>query len=86
MQRHVDSIEIDEFANLSRRDSPHMLFQQMGFGRTPDRFDPRRASYLLAGFAPSLGVLAEAAGRPVDEWTATGEVAVARRDTTIARR
>jgi hypothetical protein len=83
MQRRVDSIEINEFANVSRRDSPNMLFQQMGFGQTPDRFDPRRASYLLAGFAPSLGELAGAAGRPVDEWTATGEVAVARRDTTI---
>ena len=42
MQRRVDSIEIDEFANVSRRDSPNMLFQQMGFGQTPDRFDPRR--------------------------------------------
>ena len=33
LQRRVDSIEIDEFANLSQRDSPHMLFEQMGFGR-----------------------------------------------------
>jgi 4-hydroxy-tetrahydrodipicolinate reductase len=83
MQRHVASVQIDEFANLSRRDSPNMLFQLMGFGRSPDAFDPGRASYLIDGFAPSLAVLAEAAGRPVDEWTAVGEVAVARHDTTI---
>ena len=75
LQRRVESIQIDEFANVSRRNSPNMLFVQMGFGRTLDSFDPGRASYLLAGFAPSLGTLAEAAGRPVDEWTATGEVA-----------
>src|SRR5262249_41623435 len=83
MQRHVESIQIDEFANVSRRASPNMLFEQMGFGRPPESFDARRASYLLAGFSPALGELAEAAGRPVDEWTVTGEVAAARRDTTI---
>jgi 4-hydroxy-tetrahydrodipicolinate reductase len=83
MQRRVELIQIDEYANLARRDSPHMLFEQMGFGRPIDSFDPSRSSYLLDGFAPSLGVLAEAAGRPVDEWAAVGEVAAARRDTTI---
>lgn len=83
MQRRVDSVVIDEFANLSRRDSPHLLFEQMGFGRPLDSFDPKRSSYLLGGFAPSLGVLADAAGRPVDDWTAVGEVAAARQDTSI---
>jgi hypothetical protein len=83
MQRHVDSIEIDEYANLSRRDSPHLLFEQMGFGRPLESFNPRRAEYLVSEFGPSLGVLAAAAGRPVDEWSGTGEVAAARHDTTI---
>jgi 2,4-diaminopentanoate dehydrogenase len=83
MQRRVESVQIDEFANLSRRDSPHLLFEQMGFGKPLESYDPRRASYLVSEFAPSLGVLAEAAGRPVDEWTGTGEVAAARRATTI---
>ena len=83
MQRTVESIEIDEFANLSRRDSPHMLFEQMGFGRPVDSFDPSRPAYLLGEFRPSLGALAEAAGRPVDEWTGTGEVAAARHDTSL---
>ena len=84
MQRHVESIEIDEFANLSRRDSPHLLFEQMGFGQPPASYNPNRASYLLGEFGPALAVLAEAAGRPVDDWTATGEVAAARQDTSIA--
>jgi 4-hydroxy-tetrahydrodipicolinate reductase len=84
MQRDVDAIEIEEFANLSKRDSPHMLFKQMGFGRPVDDFDTSRASYLLAEFQPPLASLAEAADRPADEWTCTGEVAAARADTTLA--
>ena len=34
------SIEIEEFANLSRRDSPHLLFELMGFGRPIDVVRP----------------------------------------------
>ena len=84
LQRHVDSIEIDEFADLSQRDSPHLLFEQMGFGKPLDSYDSNRSSYLLDAFGPSLGLLAAAAGRPVDAWTCTGEVATARRTTRLA--
>ena len=83
MQRRVESIEIHEYANLSRRDSPHMLFEQMKFGTPVAAFDTSRAGYLLGEFAPALGLLAEAAALPVEEWTCTGEVAAARRDTTL---
>jgi 4-hydroxy-tetrahydrodipicolinate reductase len=84
MQRRVDAIEIEEFANLSKRDSPHMLFTQMGFGRPIGGFDTSRASYLLAEFRPPLALLGEAAGRPADDWTCVGEVAAARHDITLA--
>ena len=83
MQRRVDSVEIEEYADLSRRDSPDLLFELMGFGRPADSFDPARSSYLLAEFGPPLAALADAAERPVDDWTCTGEVAVARRDASI---
>lgn len=83
LQRQVESIEIDEFADMSRRDSPHMLFEQMGFGRPLDSYDPKRASYLVGEFSPSLALLAEAAGRPADEWAGTGEVAAARKTTAL---
>ena len=83
MQRHVDSIEIDEFADMSRRDSPHMLFEQMGFGKPLESYNPNRAAYLVGEFSPSLALLAEAAGRPVEEWTGTGEVAAARCATAL---
>jgi 2,4-diaminopentanoate dehydrogenase len=84
LQRHVDVIEIEEFANLSRRDSPHLLFELMGYGKPLDSFDERRAAYLVGEFGPALGELAAAAGRPVDAWTSSGEVAAARADTTIS--
>jgi 4-hydroxy-tetrahydrodipicolinate reductase len=85
MQRRVDLIEIDEFADLSQRNSPHMLFEQMGFGKPADSFDgSRSSSYLLGSFGPALGVLAAAAGRPVDSWSCAGEAAVARRAVRVA--
>lgn len=77
LQRHVESIEIEEFANLSERDSPHLLFEIMGFAKPPESYDARRAQYLVRSFGPTLTGLAEAAGRPVDRWSATGEVAAA---------
>jgi len=83
MQRHVDAIEIDEFANMSRRDSPHLIFRQMGFGQPLDSYSSARAQYLLGEFGPALGALAAAAGRPVESWAAHGEVAAARTDTTV---
>ena len=83
LQRRVDAVEIEEYADLSQRDSPELLFDLMGFGRPLDSYDARRASALLGAFGPSLGLLAAAAGRPVDEWSCRGDVAAARRDTRL---
>jgi 4-hydroxy-tetrahydrodipicolinate reductase len=84
LQRRVDSIEIYEYADLSQRDSPHLLFEQMGYGKPLDSYNADRTSFLVGSFGPSLAVLAAAAGRPVDEWASTGEVAAARRTTQLA--
>jgi 4-hydroxy-tetrahydrodipicolinate reductase len=84
LQRRVEFIEIEEFANLSRRDSPHLLFELMGFGRPLASFSPKRSEHLLGEFGPPLALLAEAAGRPVDSWTCAGEVAAARATTMLA--
>jgi 2,4-diaminopentanoate dehydrogenase len=83
LQRRVELVEIEEFANLSRRDSPALLFELMGFGRPLESFDARRSSYLLGEFGPPLGMLMEAAGTPVDEWQSAGAVAAARHATSI---
>ena len=85
LQRNVESIEIEEFANMSQRNSPHMIFELMGFGKSADAFNGKgREAHLLRAFSPSLGVLSAAAGNPVDSWSSTGEYAVARRTTQLA--
>ncbi|WP_153409290.1 NAD(P)H-dependent amine dehydrogenase family protein [Nocardia macrotermitis] len=84
IQRRLDRLAIDEYADLSQRDSPSMLFDIMGFGSAPTEFDPARAEYLAASFGPSLRLLGDALGQPVDSLTAHGEVATARETFTIA--
>jgi hypothetical protein len=84
MQRNTESVHIWEFANMSKRDSPEMIFDLMGFGKPPGAFPTGRVERLLHDFGISLALLAEAAGKPIDAWRAVGEVAVARDDTTIA--
>jgi 2,4-diaminopentanoate dehydrogenase len=84
IQRRLDSLTIWEFADLSKRDSPDLLFQLMGFGATPDRFDHRRWDHGAGSFGPSLRLVAEAIGLPLDAVEASGEVASARRTTEIA--
>ena len=84
LQRRLDGLVIDEFADLSRRDSPTLLFELMGFGRDPASFDPGRWAHGAASFGPSLRLTAEALGLPLDAVEATGEVAVARQSVEIA--
>ncbi|XVQ14854.1 NAD(P)H-dependent amine dehydrogenase family protein [Spirillospora sp. CA-255316] len=84
IQRRLDSLTISEFADLSRRDSPGLLFEVMGFGRPPADFDERRLSHGRVSFGPSLELVADALGTPLDAIEASGEVAVAAREVTIA--
>jgi 4-hydroxy-tetrahydrodipicolinate reductase len=84
MQRRVESIEIEEFGDVSRRPSPHMLFDQMRFGKPLTEFHAeQRAAHLVGEYAPPLGALARAAGFTVDEWSAVAEVAAAAHDVSM---
>ena len=49
IQRRLDHLSIDEFADLGSRDSPGLLFDVMGFGRPPGR--STRAASSTAGSA-----------------------------------
>jgi hypothetical protein len=85
IQRRLDSLHIHEFADVSSRNSPEMLFQIMGFGRAPNpEADAARAQYLGHSFGPSLELVASALRLPLDAIEASGEVATARRDIRIA--
>lgn len=84
IQRRLDLIEIEEFGDLSHRPSPHMVMEQMRFGKPLDEFDPdRRKNHLFGEYQPPLTVLAELAGFAIAEWTAEGGVAAAKEDLTI---
>lgn len=84
VQRRIELIEIEEFGDLSHRPSPHMVMEQMRFGKPLAEFDPeRRKNHLFGEYQPPLTVLADMAGFTIDEWTAEGGVAAAKRDMTI---
>ncbi|GAA3384961.1 NAD(P)H-dependent amine dehydrogenase family protein [Cryptosporangium minutisporangium] len=84
IQRRLDGLRIDEFADLSQRNSPALLFDVMGFGKPPGEFGERRLAALRGSFGPSLEVLADALGTPLESVDATGEFAVTPRPLTIA--
>jgi 4-hydroxy-tetrahydrodipicolinate reductase len=84
IQRRLDSVQINEYADMSSRDSPDMIFNLMGYGRPASEFPPERFGYGAYAFGPSLRLLAESLGLPLDEVTSTGEVAVTPEKLTIA--
>jgi 4-hydroxy-tetrahydrodipicolinate reductase len=85
LQRRLDHLIIEEFADMSSRNSPEMIFDLMGFGRDPEHFDPRGVEqHGGASFAGSLETLADALSLPLEEVVAHGTVAVARRPVKIA--
>jgi 4-hydroxy-tetrahydrodipicolinate reductase len=84
IQRRLDLLTIDEFADLSQRPSPDLLFNIMGFGRAPAAFDEGRLSHGRTSFGPSLRLVADTLGLPLDDIEASGEVALAARTVEIA--
>ena len=85
LQRRLDLLRIEEFADMSSRDSPEMIFDLMGFGRDPSHFDPRGVEAHGGGaFAGSMRMVADALSLPLDDVVAKGQVAVARDATDIA--
>lgn len=85
LERRLDRLTIEEFADMSSRNSPELIFEQMGFGREPAPSDGAAvAQYGAFFFTGSLGTLADAISIPLDDVVATGEVAVSRQTVEIA--
>lgn len=84
LQRAHGLLAIDEYADVSSRNSPEMLFQVMGFGAPLAPFDQRRAEHLKGDFGNSLSQIADAMGLEVDVIEASGELSPTRRELTIA--
>ena len=85
IQSHLENLAIHEYADLSERDSPGLLFDVMGYGKDPAKFESHgRAAHGVAAFGPSLRLTAEALGAPLDSIEGTGGVAAASRTVDIA--
>jgi hypothetical protein len=84
LQRQLHRLAIDEYADMSRRNSPELMFDLMGFGRPPAPFEGFRADYLRSSFGPSLRLVADAVGLPLDSVQAGGELATTHRTLDIA--
>ena len=85
LQRRLDQLLIEEFADMSSRNSPEMIFDLMGFGRDPARFDPRGVeAHGGSSFAGSLATVADALSLPLDDVVANAVVAIARQPVEIA--
>jgi 2,4-diaminopentanoate dehydrogenase len=85
IQRRLDCLTVEEFADMSSRNSPELIFGLMGFGRAPQRFNPAAmAKNKCDSFGGSVRAVADAFGVPLDDVTGTGAVAVAARTTEIA--
>lgn len=82
--RRHDGFTIDEYGDVSSRNSPDMIFNVMGFGVPLGEFDQRKVDHVKQDFAASLGQVADAIGLPCDAFDATGEMAGARNTVRIA--
>jgi 4-hydroxy-tetrahydrodipicolinate reductase len=83
IQRQLNALALNEYADLSQRNSPELLFDLMGFGRPAGPFEQFR-DYLRSSFGPSLRLVADAIGLPLDSVEASGGLATASRDVPIA--
>lgn len=83
-QRELHSLTINEYADMSQRDSAEMIFDLMGFGKPMAPFEQFRADYLCGSFGPSLRLLADSLGLPIDDVQASGELAATPHTVQIA--
>lgn len=81
IQRRVDSYSIEEFGNMSQRDSAFMLFEQIGFGKPmdPNAYPKPRLTSAPTAFAS----IARSSGWDIDQWTTVTDFAPARNRTEV---
>ncbi|HZP29678.1 MAG TPA: dihydrodipicolinate reductase [Acidimicrobiia bacterium] len=83
VQRSLRALVIEEFADLSRRPSPELLFDVMGMGRRPKPVATSRGEHVRTSMEPSLRALADTVGLAIERVEAQAEVAAASRPVTI---
>jgi hypothetical protein len=84
LQRRLDCLTIDEFADLTSRNSPDLLFRVMGFGELPGAPLNHEQELSFQSLQHSLSLIADAISLPLDTFEIKREFAVARKTTRIA--
>jgi 4-hydroxy-tetrahydrodipicolinate reductase len=83
LSRRFDRLTIDEFGDVSSRNSPDLLFRVMGFGKPPGTALDQEQDLIHLSRIHSLALIAEAMAIPVDDFQIIEEVALARKTTQI---
>jgi len=83
MMRKLDQITINEYADMSSRNSPEMLFKKLPFGSKPEQVADRPHPTAFST-PPTLNSTAAAFGLPADEVVCTHEYALTRNRVEIA--
>ncbi len=84
LARRHECLTINEYADMTSRDSPDMIFNIMGYGVSPGQFDQRKVDHIKHDFGGSISQIAAAIGLPLDDIQAKGEMSAATRDVQIA--
>jgi 4-hydroxy-tetrahydrodipicolinate reductase len=83
--RRLDLFQIDEYADMTSRDSPGLIFEVLGFGKPPrPMVDDRQVAHIRESFGQSFRHLADSLSMPLDRIEAAGEFGAAKRRTEIA--
>jgi 4-hydroxy-tetrahydrodipicolinate reductase len=84
IERRIDRITIDEFGDISSRNSPDLLFRVMGFGKRPGTPLDREQDLIHLSRLDSVALVADAMQILLDDFQVIEEVAVARERVRIA--
>jgi 4-hydroxy-tetrahydrodipicolinate reductase len=85
LQRRLDCITVDEYSDVSSRNSPDIIYGAMGFGRAPSEDAAGHiAQSMWRSRRRSFELLADAFGLPIDSVEATAEIATANKRVQIA--
>ncbi len=83
LQRRFDGLTIIEYGNMEMRDSPDLIFNVLGYGKTPEEFDTSHMHHLREMFTGTLAQLGDAIGLPAEDFTVGSEIALAMADEVV---
>lgn len=83
LQRRFDGLTITEYGNMEMRDSPDLIFNVLGYGKTPEEFDTSHMHHLREMFTGTLAQLGDAIGLPAEDFTVGCEIALAKADEVV---